>query len=135
MIKKETIYTEYVCDACGRILNKNMGPSSQEQSRPAMSVHFGLLESHFGYGSDNMDCSGSRVKRSVYLCEKCFTVAMHSLRLPVSEWDPEICPFCREPRNGRLDHPECNRQFDLYDNRQQKEAEILSGLRKIRGEA
>lgn len=102
MIRKSEVINKATCDACGKDLNRE---GQEHPDGTSGAVHYGLLQSHFGYGS-RLD-HDERLERSQHLCEECYTRAMRTLGFPVDYWD--ISPnlkFEVRTRPLHLDDPE-----------------------------
>jgi hypothetical protein len=105
MLKIEKEITEATCDACGKDLRYFM-----KEGEKCRMANYGEVIPSFGYGSD-LDPIGGNINPHYHLCEECFAKALHAINLPVSDFDPVICPVCRKGRNGKDDHPECMKNW------------------------
>lgn len=72
MIKRTTKVLEATCDGCGRSLVSRPAPDH-------VSVNYGLLSGHFGYGS-LLDQVFDKVE--YHVCEECFEKALGAFRRP-----------------------------------------------------
>lgn len=104
MLKIEKKITEATCDACGKDLRYFM------KDGQVLTANYGEVRPSFGYGSD-LDPIGGNIVPHYFLCEDCFSKALHAVGLPVEDLDPVICPVCRKGRNGKDDHPECMKNW------------------------